>query len=220
MPCCEANSPSTFYMKVRRRKSIFINSSNAITKTIFVVFILFSLISLFLLNKVRLLSKATVKTIDRAVATNTPLPTTTITPTPIPKRVVNQATSTPDPKKVVGDCRGATGSKCEGKSIKANLEECRNGVYTCCPVGSGWEIISKQQCLEINKPRESEEFVLVTLPHDLKQYYCPKGIDSKIYNMSMDIVNKTIEISDDVIAQQFFLESTQLINDFTKKYCK
>jgi hypothetical protein len=207
-------------MKVRRNKNIHTNKDKAFVKLMFITFIFLSLASLFLLNKVRLLSKVTVKTVDNPVATNIASPTATPTPTPSPKRVIEQTTPTSDPKKAIGDCRGATGSKCEGKSIKISLEACQSGSYTCCPIGSGWEIIPKQQCLEINKPSESEEFVLVTLPHDLKQYYCPKGIDSKIYNMSLDIVNKTIEMSDDEIAQQFFLEATQIVNDFTKKYCK
>lgn len=207
-------------MKVRRNKNIQTNRDKAFAKLMFATFILLSLASLFLLNKVRLLSKFTVKSIDKPVATNIPSPTDTATPAPSPKKVIIQATPTSDPKKAIGDCRGATGSKCEGKSVKISLEACQSGSYTCCPIGTGWEIIPKQQCLEINKPSESEELVLVTLPHDLKQYYCPKGIDSKIYNMSLDIVNKTIEMSDDAIAQQYFLEATQLINDFTRKYCK
>lgn len=207
-------------MKVRRNKNIHTNRDKAFAKLMFIIFILLLLASLSLLNKVRLLSKVTVKTVDKPVATIMALPTATPAPTPPAKRTIEQTTPTNDPRKAIGDCRGATGSKCEGKSVKISLEACQSGSYTCCPIGSGWEIIPKQQCLEINKPSTSEEFVLVTLPHDLKQYYCPKGIDSKIYNMSMDIVNKTIEISDDAIAQQFFLEATQLINDFTKRYCK
>ncbi len=141
----------------------------------------------------------------------------TLFPTPIPtKKPV--ATPTPDPKKLIGDCKGATGSKCENRSIKISLEACQSGSYTCCQIGTNWEIKSKTECQQLQQTN-NQEFVLVTLPHNLRQYYCPKGIDSQAYNMSLDVVNKTIELPDS-ISQQYFLEATKIVDEFVNKYCK
>jgi hypothetical protein len=72
-------------MKARRNKNTPATSDKTFVKLIYIVFIFISLASVFLLNKTRLLSKVTTKTLNQPVATNFPSPTATLNPTSVPQ---------------------------------------------------------------------------------------------------------------------------------------
>lgn len=203
------------YNKAIKHIKIYFKNFN-ITKVLVLTVLLF--VVLITTLQVRAMSLNKPKTVQAPTPqseTPSPNPTASPTPTPTKKPVI---TPTPDPKNTIGDCKGASGSKCEGKSVRISLEACQSGSYTCCQIGTNWEIKPKTECQQLQQSN-NQEFVLVTLPHNLKQYYCPKGIDSQAYNMSLDVVNKTIELPDS-ISQQYFLEATKIVDEFVNKYCK
>lgn len=207
-------NPPNYNKAIRDAKNYFKNFN--MTKILVSIVILF--VTLLATLQVRAMSLTKSKTNQTpAPQLETPSPSATPSPTPTPTKKP-LITPTPDPKNTIGDCKGATGSKCEDKSIRISLEACQSGSYVCCQLGTNWEIKSKTDCLQ-SQQANKQEYVMVTLPHNLKQYYCPKGIDSQAYNMSLDVVNKTIELPDS-ISQQYFLEATKIVDEFVNRYCK
>jgi len=207
-------NPPNYNIAIKHINAYFRNFN--ITKVLILIILLFVILLTTLQVRAMSLTKSkTNQTPTPQSETPSPNPTATPTPTPTKKPVI---TPTPDPKKTIGDCKGATGSMCENKSIRISLEACQSGSYVCCQIGTNWEIKSKTECQQLQQTN-NQEFVLVTLPHNLKQYYCPKGIDSQAYNMSLDVVNKTIELPDS-ISQQYFLDASKIVDEFVRSNCK
>ena len=73
--------------------------------------------------------------------------------------------------------------------------DCDNA--TCCQIRGEWYLLSSQEVCEKYKKEYQDkniEMVAVTLPHNGKMIYCPKGVDAQVYNLSLEIQKTNDEL--------------------------
>lgn len=123
----------------------------------------------------------------------TPISEPTSTPIPILKQA-NKVIATPTVGEKIINCY--INNECGGGTRKLTESECKELV--CCGTNNTYVLIKKSECDKVHtntsttNNNSSIEMVAVTLPHNGKMVYCPKGIDAQAYNLSLQL-KETIE---------------------------
>ena len=130
----------------------------------------------------------------RQEPSSTPYPTTKVdvfdvnsrtepAPTPLTRVVTCDEPSCPQ------ECRGQT----------MTVESSYKTQYACCQVYGTYKLMKVEDCRIMrsqSKRSNSDNKVLVTIPHNGKQIRCIEGYDTKVYNFSLTLKKDLDEFSD------------------------